>query len=111
MSPTQKIEAIRDRVCDLYGVSFEALVGGRRSDNVVRARHMAAALAFEFVHEWTMQEIADCIGMSAHTGVRYGLRKVQADPRQKELYTQLCAELVEQAGDPADWKPLDPRSK
>lgn len=111
MNPSEKIVTIRDKVCDLYGVSYEALVGGRRAENVVRARHMAAALAYEFVHEWTMQQIATSIGLSAHTGVRYGLRKVKENPRQAELYSQLRVSLIEDAGDPSDWKPLDPNSK
>ena len=111
MTPGEKMTVILDRVCDLYNITHASMLGGRRTAIVVRARHMAAALAFEFIHEWTMKQIALHIGMSAHTGVRYGLRKVMADEKQAELYSQLRVSLIEDAGDPSDWKPLDPNSK
>jgi chromosomal replication initiation ATPase DnaA len=107
MTPEQKIELIRDRAARLYGVRPEALMGRRRTKPVTRARHMTAALAFDLIPEWTLQQVAFAVGMTAHGSASYGIRCVAADEKQKELFDQLRAALIEDTGDPADWKPLD----
>jgi chromosomal replication initiation ATPase DnaA len=102
MNPEAAFDLIRAKVCALYGVRPQLLASPRRHKPVVKARHMAAALAFDLIPQWTVRDIAFACGQTAHASVRYARRMVEADPTQRDLYEQLRAALIEDTGDPAE---------
>ena len=99
MTEEQKLSAIVAAVAADQNVPAEAIRGRRRTREVLQARHLATALAYEFLPALTVPEIAQLMGKTQHSTVANSLR-VCRKPREAEIYARLRAVLDRDIGLP-----------
>jgi chromosomal replication initiation ATPase DnaA len=99
MTEEQKLSAIVAAVAADQGVPAEAIRGRRRTREVLQARHLATALAYEFLPALTVPEIAQLMGKTQHSTVANSLR-VCRKPREAEMYARLREVLAGYIGLP-----------
>jgi chromosomal replication initiation ATPase DnaA len=99
MTEEQKLAAIVAAVAADQNVPAEAIRGRRRTREVLQARHLATALAYEFLPALTVPEIAQLMGKTQHSTVANSLR-VCRKPKEAEMYARLRAVLAGYIGLP-----------
>lgn len=99
MTEEQKLAAIVAAVAADQGVPAEAIRGRRRTREVLQARHLATALAYEFLPALTVPEIAQLMNKTQHSTVANSLR-VCRKPKEAEMYARLREVLAGYIGLP-----------
>ena len=76
MNPTPSISAIKRHVASEFGVTVQDLESQRRSQIVVRPRHVAMFVA-RYLTRLSLPVIARGFGNRDHTSVLYAVRKIE----------------------------------